>query len=172
MSNLQKLQAKFNHEMDQISDDRSSLLTNRLFSLLLFSIKPLSLQEMADKLEVSKAAVSVRIRELEKAGMCIKTSKISDRRDYYQIAHDYSFFLMGGFLEKMNRFLKGMEELLQEWPDESEISEEQIDVSHIAKQRVMEFKLFSDILLQRLQGFDEEWEEKRKEIGRHPFRDV
>ncbi|UZM97910.1 HTH domain-containing protein [Lysinibacillus sp. MHQ-1] len=38
----------------------------------MFSSKPLSLQEMANQLEVTKAAVSIRIRDLEASGLSVK----------------------------------------------------------------------------------------------------
>ncbi|MDQ0174882.1 GbsR/MarR family transcriptional regulator [Bacillus chungangensis] len=164
MSDLQKLQDQFSQEMDRLSDDGGSLITGRLFSLLLFSPKPLSLQEMADQLGVTKAAVSIRIRELEKSGLSMKISRISDRRDYYQVANNFSLVLMKTFLAKMNQFLSCTQRILQDWPKESSISEDQIETYHVSKKRLEDFRLIYELFFQRLAGIDKEWELKRKKF--------
>ncbi|GIN86368.1 hypothetical protein J6TS2_27540 [Heyndrickxia sporothermodurans] len=166
MSNLQNLQEQFSQELDRLSDDGGNLLAGRLFSLLLFSSKPLSLQEMADQLEVTKAAVSIRIRELEAGGLSVKKSKISDRRDYYYIAEDFSLIIAETFLAKMKRFLASTESILENWPEESEILEDQIESYHAAKKRMMDLELIYQLIFQRLEGIEDEWKSKRNNTNK------
>jgi len=60
----------------------------RLFALLIVSPEPLSLDELADLLGVSKASVSINARTMEERGKIERVSRSGDRRDYYQISED------------------------------------------------------------------------------------
>lgn len=60
----------------------------RLFALLIVSPEPLSLDELADLLGVSKASVSINARTMEEKGKIERISRPADRRDYYQISDD------------------------------------------------------------------------------------
>ncbi len=55
-----------------------------IYGLLYLGQKPLSLEEIADRLEVSKGNVSVNIRECERLGMVKKVWVKGDRRDFYE----------------------------------------------------------------------------------------
>lgn len=161
MSNLQNLQNQFSYELEKLSADGGNLLAARLFTLLLFSSKPLSLQEMADQLEVTKAAVSIRIRDLEAGGLSVKKSKISDRRDYYYVADDNSLVMAETILARMKQFLLGTESILANWPEESEIQEDQLEDYHVAKKRIQDFHLIYQLVFQRIDGIEDEWRSKR-----------
>lgn len=158
---LQKLQDQFSYELVKLSADGGNLLAARLFTLLLFSSKPLSLQEMANQLEVTKAAVSIRIRDLEASGLSVKQSKISDRKDYYYIAEDNSLVMAETLLAKMKQFLLGTENILENWPGEAEIQEDHLDDYLIAKKRIQDFHLIYQLVFQRIEGIEEEWRSKR-----------
>src|SRR5215510_13012040 len=60
----------------------------RLFALLIVTPEPLSLDELADLLGVSKASVSINARTMEERGKIERVSRAADRRDYYQISED------------------------------------------------------------------------------------
>jgi len=59
-------------------------LVAQLYALLYLSEKPLSLDEMADKLKVSKGSISLNIRELEKWGAVRSIWVKGSRKDYYE----------------------------------------------------------------------------------------
>ena len=59
-----------------------------LKGLLLVTDGPLSLDEMADRLGVSKGSVSTNIRYLERWKVARRVYNRSDRRNYYQIRGD------------------------------------------------------------------------------------
>lgn len=166
MFDLDQLQKQFSQEIERLNDEGGSILTGRLFSLLMFSPKPLSLQEMADQLGVTKAAVSIRVKELESSGLTVKMSNVSDRRDYHYIADDFGLVLMETFLAKMNQFAASAERILIHWPDEEDVSEDQLETYHIAKKRMKDYRLIYDLVSKRLEGIGEEWMEKRKEHER------
>ena len=58
----------------------------RLFGLLMVSDRPLSLDEMVERLHVSKASVSTNARSCEQMGLARRVGVRGDRRDYYEIA--------------------------------------------------------------------------------------
>jgi DNA-binding transcriptional regulator GbsR (MarR family) len=60
----------------------------RIFGFLLLAETPFSLDEMAEKLQVSKASVSTNARLLEQAGLLERISSPGDRRDYYRMRPD------------------------------------------------------------------------------------
>ena len=62
-----------------------SRIAGQLEGLLLFSKEPLSLDEMAERLEVSKASVSTNIRILESWKVVKKVYHRGERKNYYQI---------------------------------------------------------------------------------------
>ena len=73
----------------------------RLFGMLLLSPDPLSLDDLAGRLQVSKASVSTNARLLEQRGVAERVSRPGDRRDYYQMAPDL--------------FRRSMEQRLARW---------------------------------------------------------
>lgn len=58
----------------------------RLFGLLMVAERPLSLDEMVDRLGVSKASVSTNARACEELGLARQVGLRGDRKDYYEIA--------------------------------------------------------------------------------------
>jgi DNA-binding transcriptional regulator GbsR (MarR family) len=57
----------------------------RIFGLLLVAQKALSLDEMAELLQVSKPSISTNIRMIETAALAERVSVPGDRRHYYRI---------------------------------------------------------------------------------------
>ena len=60
----------------------------RIFGFLLLAEAPFSLDELAEKLQVSKASVSTNARLLEQAGLLERSSAPGDRRDFYHMRPD------------------------------------------------------------------------------------
>ncbi|HEX7238883.1 MAG TPA: MarR family transcriptional regulator [Longimicrobiaceae bacterium] len=60
----------------------------RIFAFVLLADAPLSLDELAAELQVSKASVSTNARLLEHAGMLERISTPGDRRDFYRMHPD------------------------------------------------------------------------------------
>jgi DNA-binding transcriptional regulator GbsR (MarR family) len=57
----------------------------RMMGLLLVHDKPLSLAEMADHLQMSKASLSTNARLAVQIGMARRVSRPGDRKDYYEM---------------------------------------------------------------------------------------
>lgn len=63
-------------------------IAGRLIGLLLLEPGPLSLDELAELLQVSKASVSTNARLLEQLGIVERVGHPGERRDYYRISDD------------------------------------------------------------------------------------
>lgn len=74
-----------------------------LYGLLYLSPEPMSLDEMADALGISKASVSIHMRGLERIGMVHKVWKVGDRRDYYEAEVDFWAIAKGIFRQREAR---------------------------------------------------------------------
>jgi DNA-binding transcriptional regulator GbsR (MarR family) len=60
----------------------------RLYGTLLLSPGPLSLDELADRLQISKGSVSMNMRDLERWGMATEVWMRGERKKYYQAESD------------------------------------------------------------------------------------
>jgi DNA-binding transcriptional regulator GbsR (MarR family) len=65
-----------------------SVTFGRTFALLLLSDQPISLEDLAAQLEVSKSAVSVAARELERVGVARRSTAAGSRRVLYEANDD------------------------------------------------------------------------------------
>jgi len=78
-------------------------IIGQLYALLFFSPSPLSLDQMAGELKISKGSASTNIRELEKWGAACKVWVKGDRKDYYEAEVDFFRILKEGILPFFRR---------------------------------------------------------------------
>jgi DNA-binding transcriptional regulator GbsR (MarR family) len=77
-----------------------SKIMGQLYGLLYLSPKPLTLDEMAESLSISKGNVSINIRALERWNM-VKTVWVKgDRKDYYEAETDFWKIVKGVLRER------------------------------------------------------------------------
>ena len=77
-----------------------SKIMGQLYGLLYLSFKPLTLDEMADSLAVSKGNVSINIRTLERWNMVKPVWVKGDRKDYYEAETDFWKIVKGVLRER------------------------------------------------------------------------
>ena len=65
-------------------------IMTQLYAILYLSNKPLSLDDMTERLKVSKGSASINIRELERYNAVRKIWVKGSRRDYYEAEPDIS----------------------------------------------------------------------------------
>lgn len=68
--------------------DGSPRIAGRIFGLAIVENQPLSLQEIAERLQVSKASVSTNARRLAQSGLLRRTTRAGSREDLYQLPRD------------------------------------------------------------------------------------
>ncbi|MBO8163569.1 MAG: MarR family transcriptional regulator [Brevibacillus sp.] len=163
-SSLGQLEQKFGEGLARSCEwGGSSPLSSRLFALLVFSTKPLSLNEMAEQLGVTKAAVSVRIRALEQQGLCIKTSHLSDRRDYYHLAEDAGMVTLQNGLNSMRSLTHFLGQMLAEWPEDDPAA--QTAEGRTVKRRLLEMKALYDLMFAYLEKLENEWHVQKQQLA-------
>lgn len=82
-------------------DERMPRIAGRVFGLFLVEGRPLSLKELADRLQVSRASVSTNTRMLAELGLLERVGVAGDRQDYYQLAPAPFEKLLTGLIARM-----------------------------------------------------------------------
>jgi len=80
-------------------------IAGRLFGLLMLGEEPCSLEELAERLHVSKGSVSSNARLLEDWGVAVRVTRAGDRRDFYRIAPDMSDRLVQRQIDRIGIFI-------------------------------------------------------------------
>jgi outer membrane protein len=109
-----------------LEDDGLPRVSARLFGLLLVSVEPLSLDDLAEKLGVTKASISVNVRMLEEKGVVERVGKPGDRRDYYRIVDDIVERSMQHRVARIRRFQTALETAVREMPGRRDIIGERL----------------------------------------------
>lgn len=106
-SKLEQAKQRFIDELGQYFDSYGvSDIMGRIFALLIFAAKPLSLTEISTQLQISKAAASINIRTLKLTGLVEKVSVPGDRSDYYRLDSDYGHGMFSRTIKKVEDGLK------------------------------------------------------------------
>jgi DNA-binding transcriptional regulator GbsR (MarR family) len=90
----------------QLEEQGAPRIAGRMFGSLMVTTEPESLDQLAEKLQVSRASISSNARLLSSWGLVELTTFPGDRRDYYQIAEDMH-------LRLLERQMAGVETLLE-----------------------------------------------------------
>ena len=139
-------------------------IAGRLFAFLLVNGEAVSLDELAEELQVSKASVSTNARLLEQLMILERSSSPGDRRDYYRMAPD----AWEGMLRRAEHKWNSMRVLLTagaaSLPDEMEE----------ARARLIEAEQFHLLMLDTVEGMLERWARRKVAdtgaagVGEHP----
>jgi DNA-binding transcriptional regulator GbsR (MarR family) len=78
-----------------------SKVGGQIYSLLFISRNPMSLDEIADVLKLSKGNISVNIRMLEGFGLARKVWVKGTRKDYYEAQRDYPRKFLKNFFDRV-----------------------------------------------------------------------
>ena len=82
----------------------------RILGLMLLTPGELALDEIAERLQVSKAGVSTNARHMETRGVLVRCSRPGDRRDYYRVPDDVAARLLDRHLDRIRRLNQLLEE--------------------------------------------------------------
>jgi DNA-binding transcriptional regulator GbsR (MarR family) len=104
------------------------------------------LEELANRLQVSRGSVSTNTRLLESHGMVRRSSRPGDRRTYYRATNEYGLRFEKA-LERLRHFLTVIEQTREELPPGMERGQA----------RLAEMWEFFDFVLPRARAVLEEW---------------
>jgi DNA-binding transcriptional regulator GbsR (MarR family) len=74
-----------------------------LFAVLYLSPAPLSLDELVQQSGLTKGAVSTNVRALARMGLVHRSTKLGDRKDYYEVETDFYKAIRSILSERQNR---------------------------------------------------------------------
>lgn len=78
----------------------------QIYALLYLNDDPLSLDEIAERLHISKSNISINIRLLEDMQLVRKVWVKGSRKDYYSAERTYPKKVLSNFLEKIQRTIQ------------------------------------------------------------------
>src|SRR5512132_433453 len=73
-----------------------------IFAVLYLSPQPLSLDEIVQETGLTKGAISTEIRALARMGLVHRSSKLGDRKDYYEAEADFYAAIKSILKERQN----------------------------------------------------------------------
>lgn len=113
----------------------------QLFAVLYLNNKPLSLDELAEKLKGSKGNVSINIRELERWGAVRKIWIKGSRKDFYEAESDIKKVFTDRLKSSIQKRISEVSNMLQEFNDilssaDGELTEEEQQIARIYAERL------------------------------------
>lgn len=88
-----------------------------IFAVLYLSPVPLALDEITTQTGLTKGAISTEVRTLARMGLVHRSSKLGDRKDYYEAETDFYTSIRSILKERQNsefdRALRGVRETLE-----------------------------------------------------------
>lgn len=145
---------RFIERMAQLLEsDGFARTAGRIFGLLLLTPGPLSQEELAERLQVSRGSVSQETRSLEKIGAIERVSRPGDRRAFYEVSdrmHDRMLSLRIERFEFTRHALReGMKSAAAEDPR--------------VRRRMERFETFFGVMLETIRRTREEWRSRADE---------
>lgn len=102
----------------------------QMLALLYFSETEKSLDEMEESLGLSKAAVSIAARDLEKLGLLQRVWRPNDRKSYYRTVENLGLALRHGVLRQIESSMMDIENVLGKLQKDLNASEPTPDPEH------------------------------------------
>ncbi len=109
-------------------------IVGEVFALIYLTKDPLSLDDIAESLELSKAAVSIATRQLDKLSLLVRVKTQNDRKTYYRTSDHFAASLQHGILEMLRSKLKNTTDVLNQAEAFLESTESSPDVDFLKNQ--------------------------------------
>ncbi|WP_249863025.1 GbsR/MarR family transcriptional regulator [Paenibacillus konkukensis] len=154
-----------NHMSLLLEADGHSPLVGRILALLLFATEPVSLQEIAEQLKVTRAAVSVHIRSMERNALCHKVATSNDRKNYYYISDDVDLSAIRAFKDRITATRSMVDTALTACDMLPDVHPEEMEAHDLLKRRFCEFAALSDLLMSQLEELEEKWKVMKQQLG-------
>lgn len=154
---FERFQTELTEKMARLfQEGGNSPLLGRIYALLQSSPGPVSLQQMAERIGVTKAAVSIQIRLLVTYGFCEKLPRGNDRKDYYSIPKDHLQLMMDKVTHRLRTECESIEDTLRKLPDPGALEPDEQAMAEVLETRYSELLAFYRIMFRRLEGIEEE----------------
>jgi DNA-binding transcriptional regulator GbsR (MarR family) len=105
-----------------------------IFGVLYLSSSPLSLDEIVEQTNLTKGAISTEIRVLARMGLVHRSSKLGDRRDFYEAETDFYKSIRSILKERQNsefdRAIRAVKETLEKL-DAGQVTGDEAEVKFV-----------------------------------------
>jgi len=119
-----------------------------IFAVLYISPVPLSLDEIVTETGLTKGAISTEVRTLARMGLVHRSSKLADRKDYYEAESDFYKSIRSILKERQNsefdRAIRSVQENLKELESGS-VSGDEAEVQFV-RERIKALQEFFDAI--------------------------
>jgi DNA-binding transcriptional regulator GbsR (MarR family) len=119
-----------------------------IFAVLYISPNPLSLDEIVGQTGLTKGAISTEVRTLARMGLVHRSSKLADRKDYYEAESDFYKSIRSILKERQNsefdRAIQSVHETLKEL-EAGSVSGDQAEVQFVYE-RIKALQEFFDAI--------------------------
>jgi DNA-binding transcriptional regulator GbsR (MarR family) len=78
-------------------------IAGRIVALLIVRGEPLSFDDLAETLQISRGSVSTNTRLLEERGILRRVSRLGERKDLFEIGHDVHLRMLESMLRRQQR---------------------------------------------------------------------
>ena len=95
-------------------------IAGRLIGFLMLNEGPFTLDDIADRLQISKTSASTNTRLLERLGIIEHVTRPGDRRDFYELAADHAERMFAMAQRRMLRFYSLICDAVEALPDTNE----------------------------------------------------
>jgi DNA-binding transcriptional regulator GbsR (MarR family) len=145
-ANISKAQDVFLGRINMICDKFGlNNIMAQLYAILYLSDKPLSLNDMVDRLKISKGSASTNIRALERYGAVRQVWIMGSRKDYYEAEYDIEKVI----LDRIRSMAEGR---LSEIDDMIRASRKELDYLNAQEEEEKEAIVVFKERLQRMEG--------------------
>ncbi len=127
-----------------------SEVMGRLYGVLLLHPEPLSLDDLASRLQISKGSVSMNMRDLERWGMAKEVWVRGERKKYYQAESDLwqviRNILGGREQREVQQALQVLADSIEKLKTaEDELTPEELELAQFYLQRVADLQAFFQV---------------------------
>jgi DNA-binding transcriptional regulator GbsR (MarR family) len=131
----------------------------RMLGLLMISGEPLSIDDVAEELRVSRASVSTNGRLLESLDIAKRVTKPGDRRDYIQISDDPCSSLLSLGVRRLNDMRRAVREM--------RTAGSQVRAATPMRQRLERMEKFYDLAISKAESVLSAWKRERTGGRKH-----
>jgi DNA-binding transcriptional regulator GbsR (MarR family) len=122
-------------------------IAGRIMGFLLLNEGPYTLDELAERLQISKTSASTNARLLEQHGVIVRVVKAGNRRDFYRLAEHHWERMFDVVRKRMGRFQTVLDETINALPSEETYG----------RKRLREAQRFHAFMLDKLNEHIDEW---------------
>jgi len=148
---LDRAQNKFISYISSVCDDFGlNRFVAQLYGILYMSDRPLSLDEITERLGASKGNVSINVRELERWGAVRKIWVKGSRKDYYEAELDIKKIFFTKMKSSLQKRLSEVSNMIDEFnaiigSAGSELSEEERGIVKVYQQRLQKIEELKEL---------------------------